>query len=171
VIPPRLVRAITDGDINAEYCARLDELSRLLAPPEHLANSEAYRDVCGVVALLSSLAAMRIRDFLYLQLLALTKPGTNVQILQQSILDKFRALNHFLVAHAPHFASEIRENYVETMGPILQSYFLVYLGKTAGLHMQIGSKEELIAVPITAASVAKKRPAPGDQQQQQQQRR
>jgi len=115
VIPPKLVRAITEGDINGEYCAHLDELSRLLSPPDGLEKSTAYGDVCGVTALLCSLSAMRVRDFLYQQLFALTRPGTNVQIIQQSILDKHAPLNHFLIAHAPHFAAEIRDNYVSTL--------------------------------------------------------
>lgn len=111
VVPPTLVKALTDGEINDEYCSRVDELSKLLAPGPY-DDSQMCSEVRVISAMLASIASMRIRDFLNAQLSTLARPGTNAQIVQQSVLDRFRALNHFLTAHAPHFAREIRDTYV-----------------------------------------------------------
>ena len=111
VVPPGLVKAVTDGEINDAYCTRVAELSKLLAPGPY-DDSEMCSEVRVVSAMLASIASMRIRDFLNAQLATLARPGTNAQIVQQSVLDRFRVLNHFLNAHAPHFAREIRDTYV-----------------------------------------------------------
>ena len=111
VVPTDLVETLTDGEINDTYCTRVAELSRLLAPGPY-EDCEMRSEVRVVSAMLTSIAAMRIRDFLNAQLATLTRPGTNAQIVQQSVLDRFRVLNHFLTLHAPHFAREIRDTYV-----------------------------------------------------------
>lgn len=164
VVPTDLVEALTDGEINDAYCARVAELSRLLAPGPY-DDCEMRSEVRVVSAMLASIAAMRIRDFLNAQLATLTRPGTNAQIVQQSVLDRFRVLNHFLTAHAPHFAREIRDTYVcfprqkretvgrlrfthlpqtSTMGQTLNGYFYIYLNKMKGLTFAVGTRDDLL---------------------------
>ena len=46
-------------------------------------------------------AVARVRDFLLAQVAALRRPKTNVQILQQNTLLRFRFYNQFLRANAP----------------------------------------------------------------------
>ena len=146
IITPRLVETITKGPINVSYCQSIEELSRLLSPPKVVETSVAFKDACTVTALLCSIATMRIRDFLIQQFQNLAKPGANFQIYQQSILDKFRNLNHFLIEHAPHFEGEIRNAYLETLGPVIYSYFVIYFGKTATLYFKVGDNEDLLGM-------------------------
>lgn len=146
IITPRLVETITKGAINADYCQCIEELSRLLSPPQNVEVSAAFKDACAVTALLCSIATMRIRDFLIQQFQNLAKPGANFQIYQQSILDRFRNLNHFLIEHAPHFEGEIRDAYLETLGPVIYSYFVIYFGKTSQLYFKVGDNEDLLGM-------------------------
>lgn len=146
IITPRLVETITKGPINSDYCQCIEELSRLLNPPKNVEESVAFKDACTVTALLRSIATMRIRDFLIQQFQNLAKPGANFQIYQQSILDRFRNLNHFLIEQAPHFEGEIRDAYLETLGPVIYSYFVIYFGKTSQLYFKVGDNEDLLGM-------------------------
>ena len=129
VIPPSLISALVDGEIDEQYCLHVAKLSSILKALETDQNSgngrlehmPAAEENRAMSATLTSIAALRIRNFLNEQIASLTKPGTNAQIRQQSVLDRFRTLNHFLIAHAPHFAKEIEKTYV-CFSPFSSSY-------------------------------------------------
>eukprot|EP00727_Mastigamoeba_balamuthi_P005247 m51a1_g14720 putative vacuolar protein sorting-associated protein 52 homolog (704) ;mRNA; f:190647-193351 len=146
-VPPELVREVISGEVGEQYCTLLATLEKKLTPPEPYSSSAAFKsELCNVCSMLCSIASMRVRDYLCHQLMGLTKPGTNVQIQQQAVFEKQRIMNHFLVCHAPHYAVEIRERYVETMAPNLFSYFSIYVNKMAELEYKIGTKEDLIGL-------------------------
>ena len=57
----------------------------------------------------------------------LSKPQTNVQIMQQSILMKFSYLYKFLVKQSPEVSAEVRAYYLDTMSKLYYTTFKTYL--------------------------------------------
>lgn len=72
-------------------------------------------------------AAGKARDHLMGNIYALRRPKTNIQILQQSLLLKYRGLLPFLRQHGPEVFGEVRAAYVETLSRVLSSHFKAYL--------------------------------------------
>ena len=58
---------------------------------------------------------------------SLKKKMTNIQILQQSVLLKYKGLYKFLVEHAPEVALEVKEAYTTTMSAIYLRHVKVRL--------------------------------------------
>jgi vacuolar protein sorting-associated protein 52 len=60
-------------------------------------------------------ALIRIRDFLVDRIRSLRVPNSNVQVIQQSTMLRYRALFHFMLEHHTQLANEIRQAYTNTM--------------------------------------------------------
>ena len=92
-------------------------------------------------------AVTRVREFLLQMIYNLKRPNTNVQILQQSKLLKYKYLYRFLYKYGREYALEAREAYVETLQKIFHGYFREYITGLMRVRADIGSKADLIGVP------------------------
>jgi hypothetical protein len=77
---------------------------------------------------------VQARDFLMQKLYALRRPKTNIQILQQNVLLKYKYVATFLRTHGQEVFPEIRAAYVDTMNKVELLYscscHLVYCGQS-----------------------------------------
>ena len=122
-IPPKLIRAICEDEVDEAYLrqlVRLDKRLRFIKTDPNAAASAAARDVAPELARLRAKAALKAREFLMQKLYSLRRPKTNVQIIQQNVLLKYKYLVAFLRAHAPEILVEIRASYVEIMSGLLK---------------------------------------------------
>ena len=69
----------------------------------------------------------QVRDFMLQRVYMLKRPKTNVQIVQQSSLLKYKYFLKFLKQHGPDVYAEIRSEYMSVMSKILASHFRSYL--------------------------------------------
>jgi hypothetical protein len=87
------------------------------------------------------------KEYFVMQISAIKKPKTNIQMLQQSSLVKYAPLLHFLQEEAPHIAEEIRSLYIDTMGKTIFNLFKNYHSQLVKLVDLVGtSKLDVIAV-------------------------
>jgi hypothetical protein len=101
-----------------EHLLELDAKLRFAAADEVAAASAARRDVDEVLARLKARAVSRSRDWLSAKIASLRRPRTNVSIIQQSVLLKFRFLPRFLAQHAPEVLRDLKAEYGAALGKV-----------------------------------------------------
>lgn len=146
-VPPDLITAVLDDEVTEAYLERLVDLNRRLGLIDrgNLAKtSAAADDVRPELERLRSRACLKARDFLMQKLYSLRKPKTNIQILQQNVLLRFKYLITFLRQHAPEVLTEVRACYVETMSRVLKQALQGYVSSLAYLQQDIAGRGDLL---------------------------
>lgn len=143
VLPPRLITGICEGEVNEAYLLYLTELNKKMTFVSGN-KARACQDVEPELERLRIRATGKIRDFLLQRIGALKKPNTNIQILQQNVLIKFKYLNQFLVDHSPSVAQEVRNIYVETMSKITVSNLRRYVSSVIKLQIDVATRNDLL---------------------------
>lgn len=160
-LPSDLIRAVCEDEVDEAYLkhlVRLDKRLRFLKTDPNAAASAAARDVAPELARLRAKAALKARDFLMQKLYSLRRPKTNVQIIQQNVLLKYKYLVAFLRAHAPEILVEIRACYVETMSGLLKQALQGHVRSLAELQRS-APRELLVPDDSHTAAAATKRNA------------
>eukprot|EP00246_Nothoceros_aenigmaticus_P001290 TRINITY_DN11795_c0_g1_i1.p1 TRINITY_DN11795_c0_g1~~TRINITY_DN11795_c0_g1_i1.p1 ORF type:complete len:481 (-),score=95.18 TRINITY_DN11795_c0_g1_i1:38-1480(-) len=80
------------------------------------------------------------------KLIALRKPKTNIQILQQNVLLKYKYLITFLRDHGKEVYPEVRAAYLDTMNKVLSAHFRSYIQALERLQLDIVTRNDLIGV-------------------------
>ncbi|KAF8728994.1 hypothetical protein HU200_018302 [Digitaria exilis] len=149
IVPPRMIDIIVDGEVNDEYMKTLETLSKKIkfidADPM-VKSSKALKDVQPEVERLRQKAVSKIFEFVIQKFYALRKPKTNIQILQQSILLKYKYTITFLKEHAKEIYAEVRAAYIDTMNKVLSAHFRAYIQALEKLQMDIATSTDLLGV-------------------------
>ncbi|RLN18536.1 vacuolar protein sorting-associated protein 52 A isoform X1 [Panicum miliaceum] len=149
IVPPRMIGIIVDGEVNDEYLKTLETLSKKIkfidADPM-VKSSKALKDVQPEVERLRQKAVSKIFEFVIQKFYALRKPKTNIQILQQSVLLKYKYTIIFLKEHAKEIYAEVRAAYIDTMNKVLSAHFRAYIQALEKLQMDIATSTDLLGV-------------------------
>lgn len=149
IIPPRMVDIIVDGEVNEEYMRSLEILSKKLkfiGVDPMVKSSKALKDVQPELEKLRQKAVSKVFDFLVQKLYALRKPKTNIQIIQQSVLLKYKYIISFLKGHGKEIYNEVRAAYIDTMNKVLSAHFRAYIQALEKLQLDIATSSDLIGV-------------------------
>ncbi|XP_008810964.2 vacuolar protein sorting-associated protein 52 A-like isoform X2 [Phoenix dactylifera] len=149
IVPPRMVDIIVDGEVNDEYLRTLEILSKKLKFVEvdsMVKASKALKDVQPELERLRQKAVSKAFEFMIQKLYALRKPKTNIQILQQSVLLKYKYVVLFLKEHGKEIYAEVRAAYVDTMNKVLSAQFRAYIQALEKLQLDIATSTDLIGV-------------------------
>ncbi|KAK8580093.1 hypothetical protein V6N13_143226 [Hibiscus sabdariffa] len=149
IVPPRMVDIIVDGEVNDEYMRTLDILSKKLKFVEvdpMVKASKALKDVQPELEKLRQKAVSKVFDFIVQKLQALRKPKTNIQILQQNVLLKYKYVISFLKEHSKEVHLEVRAAYIDTMNKVLSAHFRAYIQALEKLQLDIATSNDLIGV-------------------------
>uniref|UniRef100_A0A0G4FCE6 Vacuolar protein sorting-associated protein 52 homolog n=1 Tax=Chromera velia CCMP2878 TaxID=1169474 RepID=A0A0G4FCE6_9ALVE len=150
VVTPQLIKTICDGEVNERYLEALEELTRKLEHARQPGMQEHPASAASVPELekLESKAVARVRDFLVAQVNLLKKPRTNIQIIQQNVLLRCAAFNHFLAEHHPPSFDAVKQTYTGTMSRILQGQFKTYALSLGKLNLDTApTKTDLLGAP------------------------
>ncbi|KAJ0966860.1 hypothetical protein J5N97_023777 [Dioscorea zingiberensis] len=156
IVPPRMVDIIVDGEVNEEYLKTLEILSKKLKFVEvdsMVKMSKALKDVQPELERLRQKAVSKVFEFIVQKLYALRKPKTNIQILQQSVLLKYKYLIIFLKEHGKEIYNEVRAAYVDTMNKILSAHFRAYIQAMEKLQLDIATSSDLIGVETRSSGL------------------
>ncbi|AQL06072.1 Vacuolar protein sorting-associated protein 52 A [Zea mays] len=144
-----MIDIIVDGEVNDEYMKTLETLSKKIkfidADPM-VKSSKALKDVQPEVERLRQKAVSKIFEFVIQKFYALRKPKTNIQILQQSVLLKYKYTINFLKEHAKEIYAEVRTAYIDTMNKVLSAHFRAYIQALEKLQMDIATSTDLLGV-------------------------
>ncbi|CAK7340320.1 unnamed protein product [Dovyalis caffra] len=155
IVPPRMVDIIVDGEVNEEYLRTLEILSKKLKIVEAdqlIKGSKALKDVQPELEKLRQKAVSKVFDFIVQKLYALRKPKTNIQILQQSVLLKYKYVISFLKEHGKEVYIEVRAAYIDTMNKVLSAHFRAYIQALEKLQLDIATSSDLIGVDTTRST-------------------
>ncbi|KAG0492907.1 hypothetical protein HPP92_006305 [Vanilla planifolia] len=156
IVPPRMVDIIVDGEVNDEFLRTLETLSKKLKFVEEdtmIKASKALKDVQPELQRLRQKAVSKVFEFMVQKLYALRKPKTNIQILQQNVLLKYKYLIVFLKEHGKDIYMEVRAAYIDTMNKVLSAHFRVYIQAMEKLHLDIASSTDLIGVETRSTGI------------------
>nr|GEX15181.1 vacuolar protein sorting-associated protein 52 A [Tanacetum cinerariifolium] len=156
IVPPRMIDIIVDGEVNEEYLRTLEILSKKLKFVEvdsMVKTSNALKDVQPELDKLRQKAVSKVFEFMIQKLYALRKPKTNIQILQQSILLKYKYVISFLKEHGKEVYSEVRAAYTDTMNKVLSAHFRAYIQALEKLQLDIAGPTDLIGVDTRSTSL------------------
>ncbi|XP_015690866.1 vacuolar protein sorting-associated protein 52 A isoform X1 [Oryza brachyantha] len=164
IVPPRMIDIIVDGEpipdaptgginhclkVNDEYMKTLETLSRkikFIEADAMVKSSKALKDVQPEVERLRQKAVSKIFEFVIQKFYALRKPKTNIQILQQSVLLKYKYTIVFLKEHAKEIYTEVRAAYIDTMNKVLSAHFRAYIQALEKLQLDIATSTDLLGV-------------------------
>lgn len=149
VVPPGMIDTIVDGEVNEEYVNVLQSLSKKLtyvAESKGSTDSLAMQDVIPEFERLRAKAVVKAREFLMQKLYALKRPKTNIQILQQNVLLKYKYVATFLQDHGHEVYPEVRAAYVDTMSKVLSVHFRSYIQALEKLQLDIVTRNDLLGV-------------------------
>ncbi|KAI3978687.1 hypothetical protein MKX01_015862 [Papaver californicum] len=156
IVPPRMIDIIVDSEVNDEYMRTLEMLSKKLKFVEvdtMVQSSKALKDVQPELEKLRQKAISKVSEFIVQKLHALRKPKTNIQILQQSVLLKYKYVIIFLKEHGKEVFMEVRGAYVDTMNKVLSAHFRSYIQAVEKLQLDIATPSDLIGVETRATSL------------------
>ncbi|CAI0400895.1 unnamed protein product [Linum tenue] len=105
-----------------------------------------FQDVQPELEKLRQKAVSKVFDFIIQKLQALRKPKTNIQILQQSVLLKYKYVISFLKEHGKEVYTEVRTAYIDTMNKVLSACFRAYIQALEKLQFDIATSSDLIGV-------------------------
>ncbi|CAN1326494.1 Vacuolar protein sorting-associated protein 52 A [Linum perenne] len=105
-----------------------------------------FQDVQPELDKLRQKAVSKVFDFIVQKLQALRKPKTNIQILQQSVLLKYKYAISFLKEHGREVYTEVRSAYIDTMNKVLSAHFRAYILALEKLQLDIATSSDLIGV-------------------------
>lgn len=100
--------------------------------------SKALNDIKQELERLRQKALSKISSHIMEIFFAMRNPGTNIQILQQNLLQKHRYLVLFLKEHGSETYGDLCASYVDTMNKVLSTYFHVYVEALEKLKLEIG---------------------------------
>ncbi|KAK0932814.1 Vacuolar protein sorting-associated protein 52 [Friedmanniomyces endolithicus] len=154
VVPPAVVRKITEGTMDDGWVKALEELdkrSRIIeAKTKEAKDVKAAQDVRPFVEDVSTKAVERIRDHVVAQIKALRSPNTNAQVIQQNALLRYRNVFGFLSSRQPQLAEEISQAYINTMRWYYSSHFVRY--KLALDNLSLYTIDQTDAIALEPAS-------------------
>ncbi|KAL1212496.1 Vacuolar protein sorting-associated protein 52 A [Cardamine amara subsp. amara] len=87
-----------------------------------------------------------VYDFIVRKLIALRKPKTNIQILQQSVLLKYNE-------HGKEVFVDVRAAYIDTMNKVVSTHFRAYIQAVEKLQLDIATSYDLIGVETRTTSL------------------
>ncbi|MED6276669.1 Vacuolar protein sorting-associated protein 52 [Characodon lateralis] len=131
VVPGVMISTILESPVTEqEFLEQLHELNTKINFAKELSFREtlACSDIQDIIDRLKLKAVSKIREFILQKIYSFRKPMTNYQIPQNTLL-KYRFFYQFLLANERSIAKEIRDEYVDTMSKIYNSYFKSYSGR------------------------------------------
>ena len=146
VVPPELITNICESEVNEAYLEYVMELNKKVAfsKRESTTTTTACADMAPELEKLRTKPVQKIRDFLLQRVASLKQKMTNIQILQQSVLLKYKGLYKFLTEHAPEVAVEVKESYMTTMSAIYLRHVKGYLSELMRVRVEPATKSDLL---------------------------
>jgi len=144
VVTEQLILTITETPVGEQlFLEQLQILDHKIEflKEQSFREARAAQDVKDVLEKLKIKAVSKIREYFLLKINQFKKPLANYQIPQNAML-RFKFYFRFLMKVNRDVASEVREEYVDTMSKIMFSYFKSYSGRLGKLQFEESATRE-----------------------------
>lgn len=156
-ISEEMITGVLESEVNEdylEYLLALDRKLRFVTEDDVARSSQARRDVEPALERLRVKALTKVREFLMSKLYQLKRPKTNIQIIQQNVLLKYKYFVRFLREHGKDIYDELRTEYVGVLSRILAAHFKTYLGSMEKMQLAVAGPTDVIGAPDAAGGAA-----------------
>ncbi|KAG0332721.1 Vacuolar protein sorting-associated protein 52 [Podila horticola] len=152
VVTPHLIRKIYDGEVDDTWLAAIADLNSKMhhAKSRQGRHIRALKEVGPELERLRIKSVEKIREFLLTKIKSFRTPNTNVQIMQHSVLLKYRELNQFVMERHTDVATEIRQTYANTLRWYFSNQFEHYAAGLEKLQSVVGDKYEMMCTEESA---------------------
>ncbi|KAG0316787.1 Vacuolar protein sorting-associated protein 52 [Dissophora globulifera] len=152
LVTPQLIRKIYDGEVDETWLGALTELNSKMhhAKTRQGRHIRALKEVGPELERLRIKTVEKIREFLLAKIKSFRIPNTNVQIMQHSVLLKYKELNQFAMERHGEVAAEIRQTYANTLRWYFSNQFENYATGLEKLQSVIGDKYEMLCTDESA---------------------
>ncbi|KAI7822860.1 Sac2 family-domain-containing protein [Gamsiella multidivaricata] len=152
LVTPQLIRKIYDGEVDDTWLAALAELNSKMyhAKTRQGRHIRALKEVGPELERLRVKSVEKIREFLLSKIKSFRIPNTNVQIMQHSVLLKYKELNQFVMERHSEVAAEVRQTYANTLRWYFSNQFEHYATGLEKLQSVIGDKHEMLCADESA---------------------
>ncbi|KAG9321025.1 hypothetical protein KVV02_004986 [Mortierella alpina] len=152
LVTPQLIRKIYDGEVDDTWLAALADLNSKMyqAKARQGRHIRALKEVGPELERLRIKTVEKIREFLLAKIKSFRIPNTNVQIMQHSVLLKYKELNQFVMERHSEVAAEIRQTYANTLRWYFSNQFENYATGLEKLQSVIGDKYEMLCADESA---------------------
>ncbi|KIJ56720.1 hypothetical protein M422DRAFT_218326, partial [Sphaerobolus stellatus SS14] len=144
-IPPTLAERLLDTDVGEAWLTDIPELEKHLESLKSRTRVKAARSLSEVGEGLRIVAATKIRAFFLSTFQPIrTSVSTNMQVLQTSVLLKYRPLFLFLQHHASSVANEVQHAYTAVARLYYETGFRRYIRSLGWIKARTTERLELI---------------------------
>ncbi|KAI8350687.1 Sac2 family-domain-containing protein [Mortierella sp. GBAus27b] len=152
LVTPQLIRKIYDGEVDETWLGALAELNSKMyhAKAKQGRHIRALKEVGPELERLRIKTVEKIREFLLSKIKSFRTPNTNVQIMQHSVLLKYKELNQFVMDRHGEVAAEIRQTYANTLRWYFSNQFETYATGLEKLQSVVGDKYEMLCTDESA---------------------
>ncbi|KAG0288289.1 Vacuolar protein sorting-associated protein 52 [Linnemannia gamsii] len=152
LVTPQLIRKIYDGEVDDTWLAALGDLNSKMyhAKARQGRHIRALKEVGPELERLRIKTVEKIREFLLAKIKSFRIPNTNVQIMQHSVLLKYKELNQFVMERHSEVAAEIRQTYANTLRWYFSNQFENYAAGLEKLQSVVGDKHEMLCTDESA---------------------
>ncbi|KAJ8523544.1 hypothetical protein ONZ45_g119 [Pleurotus djamor] len=145
VIPPPLATLILDTDVGEPWIVAIGDFEKRLETVKARSRVKAARDLAEIIEGLRIVAATKLRAFF----LALFQPirssvSSNMQVIQTSVLMKYKPLLSFLQRQAPNVFLEIQRSYIGAARTYYETGFRRYIRALTSIKARTIEKPETI---------------------------
>ncbi|KAJ3296154.1 hypothetical protein HDU79_007408 [Rhizoclosmatium sp. JEL0117] len=154
VITPDLIKKICEGEVNEFFQSHLLDLNKKMTyvKSQKGAHIRALKDVGPELERLRLKSSEKIREFLLKRIESLKTPNTNIAIIQQNQLLKYKELYWFLLERYSEAAGEVRNVYITTVQQYYLASFEKYVKSLSSVQTVIADKADLIGSAETQGS-------------------
>ncbi|KAF9187799.1 Histone acetyltransferase kat2b [Haplosporangium sp. Z 767] len=152
LLTPQLIRKIYHGEVDETWLAALAELNCKMynAKARQGRHIRALKEVGPELERLRIKTVEKVREFLLAKIKSFRIPNTNVQIMQHSVLLKYKELNQFVMERHSEVAAEIRQTYANTLRWYFSNQFETYATGLEKLQNVVGDKHEMLCADESA---------------------
>ncbi|KAJ7228512.1 vacuolar sorting protein [Mycena pura] len=144
-IPPQLATLILDSDVGESWIFPIEDFERRLDAAKGRSRVKAARDLGEVTEGLRIVAATKLRAFFFALFQPIrTNVTTNMQVVQTSVLLKYRPLFAFLQRQAPNVAHELQRSYIAAARVYYETGFRRYARSLGWIKSRTIEKPETI---------------------------
>ena len=141
-----LIQALCQDEIDSLYLEKVGHLNQILINSKNpeLSETKSFLETKQQLDHLRLKVCARARAFLIVKMNNLRKPKTNFQILQESVLLKYKPLLTFLKEHSQETFVELTNYYSDVMNKIYYYMIKTYIKETKKLIEEVITKHDKI---------------------------
>ena len=148
IISPEIVNSVCNDEIDENFIQKVEKVHAILnnLKNPNIPASDAILELVPEIEKLKFKLCSRLRNFLMSKLQILKKPMTNIQIIQQNVLLKYKGFLVFLRTHNQGIYFEITNYYSELMNKLYLFSFKTYISDIHKVHQEIVVKNDSMIV-------------------------